>query len=537
MRCQCITTKGLQCKLKVSTKKGENANFCSRYHQKCEKIASNEFLQNISSENILNKSPNAISTKKPQVISTRKSQVISTRKSQNVISKKSPKGILSKKKYIKTIKTIDDIKGDLISGEKIKNSYTVNELKQIARILGFDVKSGKKSEIAEIVKTEYDKQKRNALLNIGMNGKNSEILKQEYVNITGSYSFHIGNYKGQKFYFIGDRHFGFENSCNYKDCLYMNKKYQTVGTDIKCLETSKLLDILFKIAKMNNEYVDVYLEYPYVNKRIPEHPSPYVNLSADFMSKTLNFLFECMKKKPECEYKNVRFNYVDVRATIGEDKIYTSLPYTYIRLFTEKGKIYGKEAEIFKNFIILNSPRDLYKTFLFSHNYNVDIQNIIDTLNEKYEKQCGKVPNKFFNRFKSKLKNNIVKRHDKSFTKIGMQLYELSHQGEGGKIISGKLKQYIQNYIINYIEILYDENPNMYLFYMASFFMDIYTLARMFRTFPNKNHITSKKVLTYAGFAHIERILYFFRNYLDVPIKTYKQIDVRCTNVPVLDLF
>ena len=118
-----------------------------------------------------------------------------------------------------------------------------------------------------------------------------------------------------------------------------------------------------------------------------------------------------------------------------------------------------------------------------------------------------------------------------------MQLYELSHQGEGGKIISGKLKQYIQNYIINYIEILYDENPNMYLFYMASFFMDIYTLARMFRTFPNKNHITSKKVLTYAGFAHIERILYFFRNYLDVPIKTYKQIDVRCTNVPVLDLF
>jgi hypothetical protein len=52
--------------------------------------------------------------------------------------------------------------------------------------------------------------------------------------------------------------------------------------------------------------------------------------------------------------------------------------------------------------------------------------------------------------------------------------------------------------------------------------MDAYTLARMFRTYPQKRHIDSNKVIVYAGAAHIETYVDFFEKVLSQPFVKYE---------------
>jgi hypothetical protein len=54
-----------------------------------------------------------------------------------------------------------------------------------------------------------------------------------------------------------------------------------------------------------------------------------------------------------------------------------------------------------------------------------------------------------------------------------------------------------------------------------SLLMDAYTLARMFRTYPDKSHIDSVKTIIYAGDAHITTYVNFFENILKADFEKY----------------
>lgn len=46
--------------------------------------------------------------------------------------------------------------------------------------------------------------------------------------------------------------------------------------------------------------------------------------------------------------------------------------------------------------------------------------------------------------------------------------------------------------------------------------MDAYTLARMFRKFPNGKHVPSTQIVVYAGDAHIQTYVDFFSKVLGI---------------------
>lgn len=52
--------------------------------------------------------------------------------------------------------------------------------------------------------------------------------------------------------------------------------------------------------------------------------------------------------------------------------------------------------------------------------------------------------------------------------------------------------------------------------------MDAYTLTRMFRKYPDKQHIDSFKSIVYAGNAHIETYIKFFETVLGASFIKYE---------------
>ena len=55
----------------------------------------------------------------------------------------------------------------------------------------------------------------------------------------------------------------------------------------------------------------------------------------------------------------------------------------------------------------------------------------------------------------------------------------------------------------------------------VSLLMDAYTLARMFRTYPGKNHIDSSKSIVYAGDAHISTYVDFLETQMGARFNKY----------------
>ena len=78
-----------------------------------------------------------------------------------------------------------------------------------------------------------------------------------------------------------------------------------------------------------------------------------------------------------------------------------------------------------------------------------------------------------------------------------------------------------------------------------SLLLDVYTIARIFRTFPGKKHIKSNKQIVYTGARHTMTIAEFFRQ-LDAKIKMYPhdfdlnlslEKPLRCVIIPPIEFF
>ena len=187
----------------------------------------------------------------------------------------------------------------------------------------------------------------------------------------------------------------------------------------------------------------------------------------------------------------------------------------------------------------------LFKLYLTSDNFAEDASNLIETKTVDSYKYL--VP-----------ANLMVNRKGRNMHRIRAQLFALEEEGKG------ELVQKIVNYLIHRYEktvsntaiidlwrslmIAYDGYLNAKyrslddvhflldklsqefnkLMKISSFtisgvslLMDAYTLARMFRTYPGKNHIDSSKSIVYAGDAHISTYVDFFETQLNAPFHKY----------------
>jgi hypothetical protein len=150
----------------------------------------------------------------------------------------------------------------------------------------------------------------------------------------------------------------------------------------------------------------------------------------------------------------------------------------------------------------------------------------------------------------------IVSRDSKILSRIKAQLDGLYEQGDN--IMGDMLKQYIYNkikslpltsltnivnlqfkYILNYLDSgtyekeLLRKLPENPLLHLSSYIMDMYTISRMFRIFPNSGHVVSSYVVVHQGKGHIN-IMTEFLQLMGASIDIYNPIQnyERCVNIP-----
>jgi len=235
--------------------------------------------------------------------------------------------------------------------------------------------------------------------------------------------------------------------------------------------------------------------------------------------------------------------------------------------------------------ILLNSDDYITDVTLFldellvtnSHMINIYITSLSNKFKNVSKSRISSVLNKLLESTFTKIRSwslepaMIVSRENKFMSRIKAQLNGLINQGDSS--LEHILRQYITQKLLSVnVEYLYKslntqytsvfnhinsldisnssifshinlpENPVLYI---TSYIMDLYTIARMFRTFPtnyryNKSiqshHIPSSYVVIYEGKAHINTISDFLQS-IGAVANIYNSIPKykRCTNIPLND--
>lgn len=238
------------------------------------------------------------------------------------------------------------------------------------------------------------------------------------------------------------------------------------------------------------------------------------------------------------------------------------------------------------------------KVFIGHENLDIELLNIYMS-SEDYVNDIEKYKNKFWNIYIKELSKDAIYNNTpiisdlfnqtinnfyytiyngKILSKLAIQFKSLEYQGD--KDISDNIKEYIIDEYINVKKESIDSNIfekisrltlKLNRFFSMSYnrdrfgkeynedyhniksyatkintisfvetealLTDAYTLSRMFRTYPNSNHIESSRVIIYAGTGHVKRYKDFFEKYLNVKFRTYGDYGTsRCLDIEFGDL-
>jgi len=114
------------------------------------------------------------------------------------------------------------------------------------------------------------------------------------------------------YYLFSDAHFSLENEC--KDpCKKIGTK-DIQGSE-NCWDITRLLSDIFKRSEANNQYVDFYIEMPFLPKGTYKPSEEVIRQMVPKLGelyKIYYIFYDCFDKS-NCKYKNVRFHYADVR--------------------------------------------------------------------------------------------------------------------------------------------------------------------------------------------------------------------------------
>jgi hypothetical protein len=116
--------------------------------------------------------------------------------------------------------------------------------------------------------------------------------------------------------FFGDIHVSTTNSCS-QPCQDIDSRTGEILNpgETRCMDISSFLSNLFQKAESKGEYIDFYLEIPFLAKN---RPIPSRNFLANrvpevgYIPKLFAIFYDCFTKN-YCNFKYVRFHYVDVR--------------------------------------------------------------------------------------------------------------------------------------------------------------------------------------------------------------------------------
>jgi hypothetical protein len=258
---------------------------------------------------------------------------------------------------------------------------------------------------------------------------------------------------------------------------YISKKYNKhiyLFGDIHqfnstCPDKVGIDEFISSIIKSTDEKIDLFLELSFVSS---SHPSRIERPIDNYIRKIYNKFHNCFNvSKSECEFKNVRFHYTDVRHLIYEFMIHRHVNYLL-------KNIKGRDDIV----VIMDRLRELMQYI------PIDFNQI--SKYTKIKRQFGKIDEDlagsilaFFQ--KIILKNNIKMK--KKLKKINRVLFSLTIDllnDEPDYIISQHTKV-----ISNFMEFLTS---------YFSFIMDLYLVGRMF----NENY---RNIIVYTGVYHTFR--------------------------------
>jgi hypothetical protein len=394
--------------------------------------------------------------------------------------------------------------------------------------------------------------------------------------LSGPYAAYAGDYdydgRINKIFLFSDAHYSFDKSCP-QPCKTISS---TPPGSESCWEIPRLLTDIFDRAAEKGEYVDFYLEIPFLPKN-QRNPSPEnileMSRQGGWLYKIFYSFYGCFLKN-DCRYRNVRFHYADLRLnyTIDDYKLSTGLnsPQQRIGMDIQKAmmrlgnKMYIDDRNSDKYIEDIDSivkglyysggqtmqgtikPLDqqLFEVYLLSDNFTDDAERIMRSLLVNIDPILAE--ELLLLVIDTKLQ---VTRNGKNMHRARAQLEALEREGKGElaqNILDFAMKKYVNN--VNYTSIitvwdrfmkLYnnftksrrramgDENQvlgdlikdakqfmNLQMNEISSsaLLMDVYILARMFRNFPETDHVPSTTKIVYAGGAHIDHYVEFFKN-------------------------
>lgn len=398
---------------------------------------------------------------------------------------------------------------------------------------------------------------------------------------SGSYSDEDGN---KKLIFLGDFHFSSKNICQ-PPCKSLGPNMELTDNDNNCYTTNRLLMDIFNKAQNNREYVDFYLEIPFLPKLGYKPTRSDIDKTTKMAGEIYNIFYtfyDYFTKNKSMNY--VRFHYVDVRLQYKEAEYnqmmsdmealmgFERAPFE-IKQTTYEDNIVeriNKSINLLGNAMVkdnrsknkyIETTDKLIKELYFSGGQtmrgyeeplNIKLFRLYLESDDFINDSNNLVPNQTF--------ENVVTRGNKTMHRVRAQLSDL--ESKGYTEVSNKIKEFVMseytknvnnnllmdlwrkfmkiydNYInarsrmlgdnITAINDLKKEYEKItYIGYLnvssTALLMDAYLLARMFRfNIPE----TNQTKIIYAGAAHIDNYYRFFRDYFNVYFDKYGNVSM-----------
>jgi len=407
--------------------------------------------------------------------------------------------------------------------------------------------------------------------------KASQIGKNLNATLSGPYAAHVGDYdydgRINKLFFFSDAHFSYDKSC-LQPCKTL---VSTPPGSETCWEIPRLLSDMFDRAAEKGEYVDFFLEIPFLpkNQDIPSLGNiTEMSMQAGWLYNIFQSFYNCFTKD-NCRYKNVRFHYADLRLSYKkspynnisismntpQQKLGTDIQKAMMQLGRKiqdndrnpdkyiedidrlvKGLYYsgGQTMQGTKKPI----DQQLFEVYLFSDNFTEDAERIMRSLLVDIDPALAE--ELLLLVIDTKLQ---VTRNGKNMHRARAQLDALEREGKvelAQNILDYAMKKYVNNVNYSSVITIWDNFMKLYNNFTRSrsrvmgdefqqldklikdansfislqikevsssaLLMDVYIMARMFRTFPGTDHVPSTTKIIYAGGAHIEHYVEFFNS-------------------------
>jgi len=149
--------------------------------------------------------------------------------------------------------------------------------------------------------------------------------------ISGPVSAYVGYDDTIKFIIFGDRHNSTSNKCTRKCNTISNNKI--IEHNDKCWEISSLI---WKIFEENQDKsLKFFLEIPFIDNNFDEISVREMLIRSsenhDFLTNIKYVFYDCFLRKNICPFKNVEFQYSDIRQTHNNDQIKENIISIYIQ--------------------------------------------------------------------------------------------------------------------------------------------------------------------------------------------------------------